>query len=160
MMFNLSDSDLMRFWAKVALPDDNGCMLWTAGSSSCGYGAFKVGGKMYAAHRLSLWLAVGPPPEDRPEAAHGCRRPRCVAPDHLRWATRVENLEDRDRHGTTARGELTAAAKLTAAQVRDLRARYAQGGVSQRALAAEFGVHQAQVYRIVSGKSWRQEVTS
>ena len=47
------------------------------------------------------------------------------------------------------------ATKLTAAQVVDLRQRYAAGGVRQIDLAAEFGLRQCTVSAIVRREIWR-----
>jgi hypothetical protein len=52
------------------------------------------------------------------------------------------------------RGEQVHTAKLTPAQIATIRERYADGGVLQRDLGAEFGVSQAQISAIVRGKSW------
>jgi Helix-turn-helix len=48
--------------------------------------------------------------------------------------------------------------KLTDAQVREIRDVYDDGigGVSQRELAAEYGVTQSTISAIVSGKTWRR----
>lgn len=58
------------------------------------------------------------------------------------------------------RGEAHYAAKLQARQVDEIRRRYTAGGVSQAALAAEFGVTQTTVSRIVIGKGWRGAIQS
>lgn len=52
------------------------------------------------------------------------------------------------------RGEGNPNAKLTEFQVLAIRQRYAAGGVTQVALAAEFGLHKASIYQIIRGKSW------
>lgn len=47
------------------------------------------------------------------------------------------------------------AGKLTDAQVRDIRWRYdPMGGVTQKALAGEFGVSVSTINAIVTGKAW------
>jgi hypothetical protein len=53
-----------------------------------------------------------------------------------------------------ARGMTNSFAKLTDAKVIEMRARYAAGGISQRALAAEYGVAESRVWRIVNGTAW------
>lgn len=55
----------------------------------------------------------------------------------------------------TREGERHAHAKLTAADVRDIRARV-RGGESQRAVAAAHNVTPANVCAIVSGRAWAQ----
>lgn len=71
--------------------------------------------------------------------------------ENLRWGTPQENADDRIRHGTQARGEDSAQAKLTEADVLEIRA----SALSQSALAARFGVCQSRISLIRSGRSWK-----
>lgn len=144
------EHDLRAFWAKVTLPDEYGCMLWTASLDADGYGRFRLGrGWEGNAHRASLWISDGPPPEGRPEAAHSCRNRHCVAPAHLRWATKEENEADKIRHGSLVRGDAHHCTKITDAEVREIRRRYEAGGVTQKQLGAEFGIHPSRVSMIM-----------
>lgn len=52
------------------------------------------------------------------------------------------------------RGEQHGQARLTEAQVIELRRRYAAGGVTQRTLAAELGVTPRAVALIIRGQRW------
>lgn len=149
----LTDSDLRRFWSKVALPTSTGCMLWKGARTGSGYGNFAAAGHYYPAHRLSLLLADGTPAPGM-DAAHGCRNRHCVAPTHLRWATRQENLADRVEDDTMNHGERNGQAILTASQVVDIRTRYTRGGVTQKQLGLEFGVCRQTIGLIVNGKNW------
>lgn len=149
---------LAHFWAKVALPNENGCMLWLGTKSPLGYGQVSVNGKKEQVHRLALLVSEGPSRDrSRIHAAHApgiCHRPDCVAPAHLRWATPAENAADRQIDGTENIGIRNGSAKLADAQVVDARRRYAQGGVSQRALAAELSVSQATIHDALCGETW------
>ena len=93
----LSERDLTRFWAKVALPNANGCMLWLARPNAHGYGqlAKMHEGKQYTllAHRVMFDLAHGDIPDGH-EIYHACGIRACVAPDHLRAVTRKQNCEN------------------------------------------------------------------
>lgn len=53
------------------------------------------------------------------------------------------------------RGTRNPSAKLTVQQVLTIRARYAAGGVTVKALALEYGVASPTVSQIVSGSKWR-----
>lgn len=150
----LSDSDLRRFWSKVALPDANGCMLWLGDGVPFGYGHFMVRGSYHPSHRISLWTAVGEPKAPDLQAAHACRSRDCVAPEHLRWATGKENMQDRHRDGTVNHGERNGQAVLTSDEVREIRRRYALGGITQRELGAEFGVSPQAIGHIVTRRKW------
>lgn len=86
-----SEKDQARFWAKVALPNDNGCMLWLAWRQSNGYGRFFLGGRVVFAHHYSHVLAHGRIPVGA-VVDHSCGNPSCVAPLHLEAVTQRENL--------------------------------------------------------------------
>jgi HNH endonuclease len=72
--------------------------------------------------RFVCKLAHGSPPTEKHDAAHNCGNERCVNPHHLRWATRKDNMADRDRHGTDQRGEKAYNAILATADVKMIRA--------------------------------------
>jgi hypothetical protein len=150
----LRDKDLRRFWSKVSLPDDNGCMLWLKSLNSCGYGTFGFNGKSINAHRLSLIIAVGEPPKIKMDAAHSCKNKHCIAPDHLSWKTRADNQDDRRRDGTMPSGERNGAAKLSMTQVKEIRRRYLNGEGTYKALASEYQVHYSMIGNIVNNKNW------
>lgn len=153
---HITEKDQVRFWAKVSLPDSNGCMLWIDKPNKRGYGRLQLRQRNVRAHRVSLWLAAGDPPAGKPEAAHSCRSKTCVAPAHLSWKSRKGNSDDRKRDGTLPCGERNANAKLTAVQVKDIRSRYAQGGISQKDLGQQYGVAQTTVSEVVLGKKWTE----
>lgn len=48
-----------RFWAKVGLPDENGCWPWT-GCVAARYGQIQIRPRRYKAHRLAYELLIGP----------------------------------------------------------------------------------------------------
>ena len=52
-------------------------------------------------------------------------------------------------------GENNKKSKLTTIAVHQIRSRYAAGGISQPALAAEFGVSQTVIWSIVRHKTWK-----
>ncbi|MFE5828717.1 HNH endonuclease signature motif containing protein [Streptomyces sp. NPDC056508] len=113
-------------------------------------------------HTLVCTAFVG----DRPAEGYQVRHLNGVRDDNraenLAWGTAADDGGDRVRHRTTLRGERHNLAKLTWTAVSDIRRRYRQGDVTQRALAAEFGVSQSQVWSVISGRTWigTAEVTS
>lgn len=131
------------------------CWLWMAGCRGDGYGAFTVADKkQVGAHRYSYVLAHGEIPEGM-VVMHSCDEPRCVNPAHLSLGTNAENSADAARKGRRLPGSRNHQSKLTEDQVREMRAKYAAGGVPQRELAAEFGVSGALVSFIVTRKAWK-----
>jgi DNA-binding XRE family transcriptional regulator len=69
---------------------------------------------------------------------------------NLTWGTAAENAADKVLHGTSSRGS----SKLTERQVEEIRSRYAAGGVSQKDLAATYGVSPKTICVIVNRKQW------
>lgn len=94
---DIDEADMRRFWAKVALPNENGCLLWTAATNHMGYGAFGYGSRdgrtapVVSAHRFAYTALVGEIPGGL-VLDHLCRVPACVAPDHLEAVTNAENI--------------------------------------------------------------------
>lgn len=150
-----------RFWRFVLKTD--GCWLWTGRLVRHGYGQISLGGrhpKRAAAHRASWEIANGPVP-DGLWVLHHCDNPPCVRPDHLFLGTAKDNSRDRDIKGRGKMpvgvgqpGELHPSARLTESQVLEIRRRYAEGSISQRRLADEYGIHQTHVSDIVIGRAW------
>jgi hypothetical protein len=130
------------------------CLIWKFGKSGGGYGQIQVKGKKLYVHRVVCEAANGPPPSPDREAAHSCGNGHlgCCNPAHLRWATQSENMDDRVIHGTSNRGERSRSAKLTEADVLEIRS--LRGTVLQRELAARFGVNPRTIGDVLSGKKW------
>lgn len=91
----LTDRQLRNFYAKVLLPDSNGCTLWANCEHPSQYGRLSVSilGEQVrlSAHRLSYTLGNGMIPVGL-QLDHLCRIPACVRPCHLEPVTIRENL--------------------------------------------------------------------
>lgn len=111
-------------------------------------------------YRLVAEAFIGPCPSDRHEVAHNNGSRVCAHFSELRWATRKENHEDIQVHGTSpSLGERNPKAKLTAQDVVRIRREYRaikNREVNRRVgdLAKEYGLHHATVCNIARGKSW------
>jgi hypothetical protein len=132
-------------------PEGN-CWRWTA-QTHRGYGRFQLDGRPMMAHRASYLLFRGPIPKGL-EARHTCLNRLCVNPDHIEPGTKFDNAADGLKAGRTARGRRLPQAVLTEAKVQAIRRRYAAGGVSQGALAREYGVCQATIGLVLRWKTW------
>lgn len=101
---------------------------------------------------------------------HHCDTPLCVNPEHLFLGTQDDNLKDAVRknriaagsnHGLrkhperSAKGEASGQAKLTEAQVLEIRQRYAGGGLSYGDLGREYGVATGTIPGIVKRTRWK-----
>ena len=103
------------------------------------------------AHRWVYQQVIGPVPPGK-EVCHSCDNPPCVRPSHLWAGTTSQNALDafqkgRRVSGPGMRGENHGMAKLTDAEVREIRKRLAAGS-KQREVATAFGVSQAHVSKI------------
>ncbi len=140
-----------RFWSKVA--KGQGCWWWTAYRNRDGYGLFSQNGRTRVASRVAWEMSRGPIPVGL-VVCHRCDNPSCVRPDHLFLGTHADNARDRDEKGRIARGTGHGRAKLTEADVAWIRRSYREGGVSQRHLAAEYGLAMNAVNKLVRGVTW------
>lgn len=141
------------------------CWLWTGSRNGKGYGGLRTGRHIEKAHRLAWEFYVGPIPSGL-FVCHHCDNPPCVNPTHLFTGTPAENQADKVRKGrsfhptgdlrrTVPRGEgMGRGAKITESDVRAIRDRYAAGGVTQAAIALDYGLCAQQVGHIVLRKSW------
>jgi hypothetical protein len=118
--------------------------------------------KRHSIHRLVCHAFHGAPFEGA-QCAHWDGQYANNRADNLRWATRSENTLDSIRHGTfkgipprgaachsRPRGEGHPHAKLTAEQVREIRA----SNLGHKPLARLYGVSDRQIRRIRSGEDW------
>lgn len=146
-----------RFLSHVIISWD-GCWIWTGGRFDNGYGVFRDGDqRLRRAHRFAYEHFTAPIPDGQ-VVCHRCDVRHCVNPDHLFVGTQADNQADmtakgRGRIGTKNGGHLHPH-KLTHEQANTIRTRYAAGGISQQALADEFGVSQKMVSNIARGVAW------
>lgn len=97
---------------------------WRAGVYPC---VFIRGLRAISIGQIVLETFVGPKPFPTDQCLHfPDRNPQNNAVDNLRWGTCKENHSDRDKHGTTARGERHGSAKLTDADVYEILKAYAE----------------------------------
>lgn len=72
---------------------------------------------------------------------------------NLRYATPKDNAEDRIRHGTHARGERNPAAKLTSADIIQIRNRRTEGELTA-GIAKDYNISPSLVSMICLGQRW------
>lgn len=105
-------------------------------------------------HRAVLFTFVGPPSDPAHEVRHLDGNPANNRLDNLAWGTRLENAHDKALHGTQPKGEGSCTAKLTAAQVMEIRRLH--GTVSLRLLGKRFGVSHTAIRRAALGIKWKE----
>lgn len=162
---------LARFWNKVERPSQNECWLWTGSKNYWGYGTFWGGEKVVKAHRFAFTQCVGAIP-DGMLVCHSCDRPLCCNPAHLWLGTDLSNCRDKEKKGRgnhpvgdrnwmrknpekVPRGVDSAAAKLTEAQVLEIRRLAPTRMYTKKQIGAMFGVTEFNITAIVGRKTWR-----
>lgn len=153
-----------RFWEKVDVRGDAECWPWLAAKAGkAGYGCIGIRGHwLTRAHCISWMLANHREVPEGLWVLHTCDNPPCVNPAHLFLGTRQDNVDDmmaKRRHGAHrglvdfARGERHGIAKLTEAEVLEIRRRRDLGEM-QQALADSFGVSRRTIGFIVNRETW------
>lgn len=118
-------------------------------------GAESLEPRKYAyVHRLVCQAFNGAAPSDRHEVGHLNGDPFDNRSANLAWVTPVENAAHRVIHGTGNAGERNPAAKLTTDNVRQVRALIVVG-MSNKAIAGQFGVSSSLISLIRTGRVWR-----
>jgi hypothetical protein len=143
-----------RFWSKVRIGD--GCWEWTAALNHWGYGMIGLGGRrdgIERAHRLSAkWAGMD---IEGSMVLHRCDNPKCVRPSHLFLGDAKANSQDMVGKGRALDGDRAPYAKLTQAQVDEIRVRR-EAGETTRKVAPDYEISQSMVSKISRGESWRQ----
>lgn len=142
---------MKKFWRFVDKTET--CWLWAGNKTQTGYGRIGINYKGILAHRLSWELAHGPIPKGL-VVCHRCDTPLCVRPDHLFLGTLSENHRDMVAKGRHARGSKQGAAKLSEADIADIRAAICAGS-KQQELADKYGVTQAGISAVHRRVNWK-----
>lgn len=159
-MPTMSPEDIARYWKFVEKIDDvSVCWPWKGHPTTTGYGAFRVGRKMYGAHRIAYMLCY-------PEGSvglmadfmvlHRCDNRPCCNPNHLFLGDHTDNMRDAfakkriPRIGK--RGESSPVAKLTQKEAQEIY--NLCGKISHEEIGAAFGVSIAMVSLIRNGHRW------
>lgn len=121
------------------------CWEWMGACWRSGHPVVKVGGKATGAHRVFYEFFKGVIPKGF-HVHHVCENRVCVNPAHLVAVTREEHAQ--------------LHAKLTRADVEEIRRLALNKSVTQQALAERFAVHQTTISAVVCFDSWKNPVLS
>lgn len=136
-------------------PDE--CWLWTGAVTKFGYGRAQIDSSMRYIHRLVLEKSLKRRLLANEVAMHSCDNPPCCNPAHLSVGSPKDNSDDRDRKGRNVNyvGSKHGVSKLTEKDVICIRKLYAEGGITQTAIAAIYGVHKSLISIIICRKGWK-----
>ncbi len=143
MVFHATQPVEDRFLSKVKQVD-SGCHEWTSTLNPLGYGKFYYKKCQTPAHRAAHDLFVGEIPKGR-WVLHKCDNRKCVNPAHLYLGDALQNAKDRTERRRWG-------VRFSKDIVDDIRRRYALGGITQQALADQYGMSQNQVSTYVLNK--------
>lgn len=151
-----------NFWNKV--DKTNSCWNWKAGKTLKGYGLFKMLGKTYLAHRVSLMIDGKLSTEKQTTSGpigicvlHKCDNPACVNPSHLRLGSHLENMKDAKSKGRKWAGEFTGEKNNRAIITNDLAKeikRLLKLEISQKEISNQLNVPHYIISNIAVGRSW------
>lgn len=171
-----------QFWDQVDKTGGSGaCWPWLAGKTKAGYGSVRWNGVITPAHRIAFVLAKGPI-EDGMFICHHCDNRPCCNPEHLFQGDAWDNARDMSSKGRSAatvhveqfsamtrgsnnisvrypesvpKGSDRASSVLTDEQVMEIRKKYIPYEYGCRKIAAEFGVSEMTISRIVRRQLWK-----
>lgn len=118
----------------------------------CGASGPGCPAKRYSASAIVLTAFIGTRP-DGMQCCHNNGNPADNRLSNLRWDTQKNNLADRIRHGTDPCGERNGAARITEADVVEIRKMLCEG-VSQEKTGKRFGIKPSTISDIHRGKTW------
>jgi len=136
---------------KIEIVED--CWIWTGSISNDGYARVTdktmTGGKSIKVTRYVNSIIEGLIPPGV-VIRHKCRNRCCVNPNHLERGTPLDNAQDKERDGTSPKGERNPRAKITPEMVLKLRSDHRPTHV----LEQEYGLSKPQIHSIRRHNSW------
>jgi DNA-binding CsgD family transcriptional regulator len=129
------------------------CWIWHGKIDHLGYG--RITGRGILVHRQSYENAFADFNE-RLDVLHKCDVRPCMNPEHLYQGTHQDNMRDMRERQRSPRGERHSRAKLTDAQIEELRRLYEGGGFTTRSIAALFSISKSNAHAHISAR-WRRK---
>lgn len=147
----LSPKDIAQLRDKLLsrIAVNGNCWEWQGAKNSKGYGSISIGGVVILAHRLSYRVHYGKLGDSL--VCHRCDNPKCVNPAHLFLGSSADNARDMLSKG---RGNPNPNRKISAADARAIREKFATRKYKVTQLANEYGLAREYIYSILRGEYW------
>ena len=144
-----------RYADRIARGAPDACWHWTGAKASAGYGHGNRNGEHFYAHRAAFESRHGAGAAAGQVVRHRCDNPPCCNPAHLLVGTHADNSADKWERGRgrPVRGEMVNTAKVTEADVIEMR-RLAAAGVPIARIADQFPLGHTTITLAVKGETW------
>ena len=147
----IADKIKKRFWSKV-VKKGCGCWEWSGSFGHGGHGLFRVGDKLFLAHKLAyLWSGRKIKPGQ--VLLHACDNPRCVNVKHLKAGSIQDNVRDRSKKNRDAKGENNGKSVLKNKDIKKIR-RLKTRGFTETQISILFGVSRSAINHVLNSRSW------
>jgi hypothetical protein len=133
--------------------NESGCWIWQRHIGKSGYHEAGVNGKILRVHRIVAEIVYGAAPKGH-FALHSCDIKTCVNPDHLRWGTQKQNMEDAVKRKRVRTGQNASWSKLTWEMVEELRL-IDLSTTTLDEIAKNYPVSRTTIWRAMTGISWK-----
>ena len=149
-----------NFWKFVDVKSDEQCWNFLGKSlTRNGYGLICRNHKRVRAHRHAYFLkhpmSVNNVCNIELQCLHKCDNRICCNPNHLFLGTNQDNMTDKVDKERQARGESHGMAKLTEAQVREIREKWLNRKKTQNQIAEEYGLKCKTISAICCRRRWK-----
>lgn len=134
--------------------NDDGCWICTSHKGAAGYPNVYRNRAQQRMARYVYELKTGIKVPEKKILSHSCKNPACINPEHMRVFTQRESVAERDKLGRQSKGENVHSAKLTEADVINIRKEIARG-IKQAELARQYNVAFTTINRIHRKRSWK-----
>jgi hypothetical protein len=138
----LTGKAFLRLMGNLEIDPVGKCWLWTGGVASTGYPRTTINGRKRIVNRVLFKLLNPAIDIEDLSVRPACNNPICVNPDHQRL------------RGQGRSGQHVPSRKLTLDEVKTIKRLLLEGGKTQRAIAARFGVSYRTISQIHTGVTW------
>lgn len=146
----MCDEQRLEHYLDRGIPTDSGCLEWPGALTTCGYPRVGINGNCNVRlTRLIVECKEGHKLQNDEVARHTCDNPICINPDHLVVGTAWDNMNDRDSR------DRSATAKLTVADVKEIKETYTKYYGVLQDLSKKYSVSPSTIFAIVHGKTWK-----